>query len=87
MFITFCTSECYQGTDGLTERARIMMEAVQKKTTAVVHFGNPYAMEKIVHVPRIIFGFPSRLCIDNALNVLSGKYPAKGTMPIALKLK
>ena len=87
VFITFCTSECYQGTDGLTERARIMMEAVQKKTAAVVHFGNPYAMEKIAHVPRIIFGFPSRLCIDNALNVLSGKYPAKGTMPIALKLK
>ena len=87
VFVTFCDSACYQGTDGLTERLRILIESVSIKTAAVVHFGNPYALEKLVHIKRLVCGFPSELCIENGLKVLSGEIEARGKMPINLKLQ
>lgn len=85
VFLTFCDGRCYQGTDGLTERARIMMEAVKPQTVA--HCGNPYAMEKIVHVPRLIMGFQSEKSVENVLDVLAGKLKPSGSIPLPLKLK
>ncbi len=85
VFVTFTQGNCYEGTDGLTERVRKLMESMQKKIAAVVHFGNPYALEKIVPVPRMLFGFMGKECVQYGLDVLCGKYPAKGKLPITLK--
>ncbi len=87
IYVTYCDSECYQGTDGLTERMRILIESTAIKTAAIIHFGNPYAIEKVVHLPRRIFGFPSTVCIDTAFDVLTGEYEPKGVLPVKLKLK
>ncbi len=86
VYITYCDSECYQGTDGLTERLRVLIESTAIKIAAVVHFGNPYALEKLVHIKRLVCGFPSELCIENGLMVLAGEIEAQGKMPIKLKL-
>ena len=87
IFITFCEGRCYQGTDGLTERMRMLIATMQKEIAAIVHFGNPYAMQSVVHVPCMIFGFPSELCVDNGLDVLSGKVEPLGHLPIDVKLQ
>ncbi len=87
VYITFCDSECYQGTDGLTERLRVLIESTAVKNAAVVHFGNPYALERLVHIKRLVVGFPSERCIDYTLDVLTGKMKAVGKMPIKLNLK
>ncbi len=87
VFVTFCEGRCYQGTDGLTERMRMLIASMQTKIAAIVHFGNPYAMQPVVHIPRLIFGFPSELCVNNGLDVLSGKIEPLGHLPIDVKLK
>ena len=73
--------------DGLTMRVIHTMEALANRTEAVLHIGNPYAMEKIPHVPRIIFGFSGGECEKYAIDILAGKRKAVGKMPIALNLK
>ncbi|HBE12926.1 MAG TPA: hypothetical protein DCY74_02015 [Clostridiales bacterium] len=87
VYVTFSDSECYLGTDGLTERVCMLMHTMAYHIAAVVHVGNPYAMEKIPHVPRILFGFPSEKCMEYLPRVLAGEMEAKGHMPLSLKLK
>ena len=45
-----------------------------------MHFGNPYVLEELVHIGRIIIGSISRDCINAAFEVLAGNYPAKGSL-------
>ena len=88
VYLTFCDSQCYQGTDGLTERLRILMEATAKKNAAVLHFGNPYAAAKLVHGPRLILGYQHPLCVESGLEILAGDREATAAMPIhRLKLQ
>ncbi len=82
VYLTFCDSKCYQGTDGLTERFRILIKSTGVKNAAILHFGNPYAMQYTVDVPRLIIGFPHEKCIDTALDILAGKKEANGTLPV-----
>jgi hypothetical protein len=51
------------------------------KVSAIVHFGNPYALEPVFHVPRRIFGYMMPDSQLHAIEVLAGKLPAKGKMP------
>ena len=86
VFVTFCEPNAYQGSDGLTERVRYLIRSMAYNIAAVVHVGNPYAMQKIVHVPRLIFGFPHITCMDALPLVLAGELEARGRMPFNLKL-
>ena len=89
VFMTYCQMGCYIGTDSLTKRTEALINCVNLsgKVSAVVHFGNPYAMEPLDHVKRIIFGYNSAESQKYAVDVLAGKIPAKGKMPLKLKLK
>lgn len=81
--ITFCTTTCYLGTDGLTRRTEAWINCLQisGKVPAIVHFGNPFALQKIRHVPRRIFGYSLRKSQQYAIDVLAGEIDAKGTIP------
>ena len=85
--ITFCNTYCYLGTDGLTRRAEAWINALQYsgKISAVVHFGNPYAMQKINHIPRRIFGYMIPESQEYAIDILAGKIEAKGKLPFECK--
>lgn len=89
VFVTFFKSSAYIGPECLTTRIIALMEALQStnRISAVVHFGNPYVMEDVPHVPRILFGFCSEACTMNTIDVLCGDYPAKGRLPFTIKLK
>ena len=89
VFITFCNTTAYLGSDCLTRRAENIINGViyTGKVSAVVHFGNPYALEELEHTPRSIFGFLSPESQKYSIDVLAGKLEAKGTMPINLNLK
>ncbi len=43
--------------------------------------------EDLPHIPRIIIGAVSEKAIDAGLNVLSGEYPAKGSLTCDVKLQ
>lgn len=82
VYVTYTQGRCYEGTDGLTERTRALMAAMESRIAAIVHCGNPYALVPVVPVPRKIYGFPGKRSVACALDVLAGKYPATGKLPI-----
>lgn len=86
---TFCYTTCYLGTDGLTRRTEEWINSLQRsgKVAAVVHFGNPFALEELNHVSRRIFGYTMQKSQEYAIDVLAGKLEAKGTLPFAINLK
>lgn len=89
VIITYCNTTCYQGTDGLTRRAEACINSLiaSGKVSALVHFGNPFALEELDHVERRIFGYTLSKSQEYAIDVLAGKIEAKGTIPFAVNLK
>ena len=89
VFVTFCTTGAYMGTDCLTRRAESVINALalSGKLSTVVHFGNPLALENIYHVPRRIFGYLAPEAQIYAFDVLCGKIEAKGKNPFPKLLK
>ena len=89
VFVTFCTTTCYLGTDSLTRRIEAVLNALatSKKLTTVVHFGNPHALLPVKHVPRKIFGYMIPESQEYAIDVIAGKLEAKGTLPFDIEYK
>ena len=87
--ITFCSSFCYQGTDGLTRRTEAWINSLQNagKISAIVHFGNPFALKTVAHIPRRIFGFELCDAQTYAIDVLAGKMEAKGKLPFDIQFR
>ena len=86
VFVTYCTTACYQGTDSLTRRVEAVINALalSDKLCALVHFGNPMAVDRIDYldrIPRIIFGYKAKPSQEYAFEVLAGKLPARGRFP------
>ena len=86
--VTYCNTTSYLGTDGLTRRSEAWINALQYsgKISAIVHFGNPYALENIGHVARRIFGYTIPASQDYAIDALAGKIEAEGKLPFAVDL-
>ena len=82
VFVTFFRSAPYLGRECFTSRILVLMEALQitNRISTVIHFGNPYALEDIPHIPRIIIGTNAPDNNIYALDVLTGDYPAKGKL-------
>lgn len=89
VFITYCNARPYQGSGIMTRRAEAIVNGLifSGKVSAVVHFGNPEAMEKIDHAPRMLFGYMMPQSQLHAIEVLAGKLPAKGKLPFNIKLR
>ena len=85
VFVSYCVSAPYMGTDCLTRRIEAVINALALpgKLTALVHFGNTLAVENLFHIPRKIFGYSASASQGPAFEVLAGKYPAKGINPYA----
>ena len=85
VFVSFCITAPYMGTDCITRRTEAVINALALpgKLKALVHFGNPMAVTPLFHIPRKIFGFCSPASQGPAIEVLAGKYPAKGRNPYA----
>ena len=83
IYITFCNTEAYLGTDCLTRRTEAVLNALihSGKVEAVVHFGNPYALKNLLPVKRKIFGYQIQQSQEYAIDVLKGTLKAKGKLP------
>ncbi len=86
VFVTFCVTEPYLGTDGLTRRTEAVINSLilSGKLSTVVHFGNPYALQTLGHVPRKIFGYTIPDSQLHAIDVLAGTVEAKGSLPFRI---
>lgn len=89
VFVTYFNSAPYLGREMLSVRIISIMEAMQmtNKISTVMHFGNPYILEDLPHIPRIIVGPASTEATESAIAVLAGEYTAKGVLTYDIKLK
>ena len=89
VFITCCETLAYLGTDGLTRRVESVIDCINLsgKLAAVVHFGNPFALKHLLHVPRKIFGYDMPESQPYTVDVLAGTLPAGGTLPFDIEFK
>lgn len=89
VWITFFNSRPYIGTECFTSRILAVMDAMQitNQISTVVHFGNPFVLEDVPHVPRVLIGTTSADNIASAMDVLAGDYPANGTLTYKVDLK
>ena len=88
VFVTFCTTQPYLGSNDLTRRVESVINALiySGKVSAVLHFGNPFAVRPLKHVPRLLFGYMMPESQEYAIEVLAGKLSAKGTLPFKVEL-
>ena len=88
IFVTYSACKCYSLGGDFTPRIIYLMEAVKDKLAGVIHIGNPYPLEAIPHVPRIIISVGGREnSIEKGLAILNGEYMPKGKLPFKLNLK
>ena len=89
VFVTYCHFAPYLGVDELTKRTESLMNALlqSKKLSTVVHFGTPYAIKNLIHIPRKIFGYMIPDSQDYAIDVLKGNIEAKGKLPYEIDFK
>ena len=89
IFVTFFSSAAYIGTECLTSRVISVIEAMQlsDRISTVVHFGNPFVLEDLPHIPRVIIASTSRDSTLASIDVLAGNIPAKGSLTYDVTLK
>lgn len=80
VFLTFSEQLAYTGPEHLTRRIENVINAMQHsgQLSTILHFGNPTVLGNIGHTARYIIGAQSKQCALAALEVLAGRYPAKG---------
>ena len=88
IFVTFCVTSAYLGTDCMTRRTEALINALihSGKVSTIVHFGNPFAVKPLMKVPRLLFGYTSTPSQSYAIDVLAGKLPARGKLPFDIGL-
>ena len=89
VFVTFTDGKAYQGCEDFTPRILSFFEALQvtNRISTVLHFGNPFVLEDLPHVSRMVIGGNSAMAVKAGLDVLCGDYPAKGSLTYDIKLK
>lgn len=89
IFVTFTEGRPYVGREQFTPRIISLIESMQmtNQVSTIVHYGNPYALEDLPHIPRVIFGTCSKQGVMAALDVLAGIYPSKGKLTYKVNLK
>ncbi|MBQ2967012.1 MAG: glycoside hydrolase family 3 protein [Clostridia bacterium] len=89
VFITSVESKAYIGKECFTSRVIATLEALQvtNRVEAVVHFGNPFPLEDLPHVKRILVGVSSTESVENTLDILAGRGELKGAPVYKLNLK
>ena len=89
VFITFAEAPAYAGSDHLTHRNVALITALQipGRLQTLVHFGNPYPLEELPHIPRVIIGCMSTDSTMAAIDILAGEQEAKGVLTYDIKLK
>jgi len=89
VFISFSEFLAYAGGEEITYRIVRLLEAFQKtdRISTLIHFGNPKVLEPLPHFKRVIIGGQSEESIEACFDVLSGDYPAKGTLTYDVKFK
>ena len=89
VFITFAEAPAYTGSDRFTPRLIGLMDAMQLtgRITTQLHFGSPFVLDELPHIPRRLIGCVSEGSVSVGLDVLAGVKESKGKMTYKVNLK
>jgi hypothetical protein len=89
VFITYINSRAYCGTEEFTPRISSIITAMQvsSRISTILHFGNPFVLEELPHIPRVIIGCSSAKSVSYGLDVLAGDLDPRGVMTYDVNLK
>ena len=89
IYITFYMSQAYVGEECFTSRLLGGMRALQitDRISTIVHFGNPFVLEDVPHIPRVLVSGCSSQAIEAALEALAGEREAKGVLTYDVKFQ
>lgn len=89
VFITFFESGAYVGAERFNPPVLSLIEALQmtNRVSTLVHFGNPFLLEDMPHIPRVLVGCCSTQSVMSAMDVLSGDLPCAGKPVYDIKRK
>jgi len=89
VFVTFTDSRAYLGCEDFTPRIISLFKALQitNRISTVLHFGNPFTLEALPHVSRVIMGGMSEMAVNAGIDVLIGDHEAKGSLTYDIKLQ
>ena len=60
---------------------------VSDRISTILHFGNPYVVTDLPHIPRVLIGTCSVEGVNAGIEVLAGNYPAKGVLTYDITMK
>ncbi len=89
IYITYWQTLAYLGKECLSSRIIGVMNALQttNRIGAILHFGNPFMMEDVPRVDRLLQGYCSAQCLYHSLKILCGDAEPKGVNPYDVKYK
>ena len=89
VIISFMDGKAYQGEETFSGRFVTAIKAMQKtdRVSAILHFGNPFPLEDLPHIPRVIMGGQSEKAVEAGIKALAGEGLANGKMTYDVKLK
>ena len=89
IMVTFTEAPACTGSDHITHRMVALITAlgINGKLSTLCHFGNPYPIEELPHISRVIMGGIATDSVDAGIDVLAGDYPAKGVLTYDIKLQ
>ena len=89
VFITFSEAPAYTGSDRFTPRLIALMDAMQLtgRITTQLHFGSPFVLDELPHIPRRLIGCVSEGSVSVGLDVLAGVKKSNGKMTYKVNLK
>ena len=89
VFITFAEAPAYTGSARFTPRLIALMDAMQLtgRITTQLHFGTPFVLNELPHIPRRFIGCVSEGSVSVAIDVLAGIKQSNGKMTYKVNLK
>lgn len=89
IIVTFHQEQAYVGPPHLTRRFIALVDALQltNRVSTAIHFGNPFVLKELPHIPRYILGGVTEVSTYTCFEVLAGEYPAKGVPTYNVDLK
>ena len=88
VFITFSESIAYTGAEHITRRAECLINSAQStdRVAALIHYGNPWVLENLPQIPRVIIGGLSQRSNLGCIDVLAGNIEATGVLTYDAKI-
>ena len=85
VFFTFAVCSSYYADESLTKRMEYLMGTLEGKLEAIVHVGNPYAVEPFQNVRRLLVGFATPYSEVSAIRALAGEYTPPYQLPVRFR--